>query len=200
MNHDTHSPITLYRRGCRCSDCSTAYRRYDKRRRQSPPRVVDAKPARDYLRLLLREGMPIDAIAKQLGYEHSASVYQMMKRPKIRATTAHRALSVTYAPGEASNFVPARGTVRRIRALMAMGHQLNTIARMSGINVAHASDLLNNKMPTVKQATYMAVKATFEELQDTHGPSVRNRLRGKRERWAVPAAWDDIDNPNERRG
>ena len=91
--------------------------------------------------------------------------------------------------------VEATGTRRRLRALVAMGWSFG-----------HIGARLGESQPTVHRwtvrerlfaSTAEKVRAVYDELSMTPGPSNRARLDARRKGWAVPLAWsdEDIDNP-----
>src|SRR5690606_4684921 len=68
-----HGIISTYRDGCRCEDCDTYARAYERergrRRRVGAPttNLVDATPVRQHLRQLMRAGMSYRDINAMLG-------------------------------------------------------------------------------------------------------------------------------------
>lgn len=108
--------------------------------------------------------------------------------------------------------VPARcedptGTVRRVRALAAMGWSLRAVARHTGLSDPTIADLAHDRSrPTA--TTKRLIAACYRDLA-THEPPQRDprergyvqviRARAAREGWVGPAAWgDDIDRPDAR--
>lgn len=75
--HGTHACYVLDR--CRCTDCTTARREYEQKRKQwtgpypriLPPRV-DAAPVRDHVHSLMEQGMGLKRIGKIAGVAHGA--------------------------------------------------------------------------------------------------------------------------------
>ena len=94
--------------------------------------------------------------------------------------------------------VPALGTVRRIRALMALGWSVEAIARESGVAVKTLRNPCHRGQ-SVYRATADAVAECYERLSMTFpegGYATRNRNLAKRKGWLPPLAYDDIDAPD----
>lgn len=195
MNHGT---LTAYRHGCRCEQCSTTCHRYEKRLRvdnaRHGSRRVPALAAREHLQSLLDSGCSIRSLADQLGYEHTSSVYQLMKRTKIRKSTMNRVLAVKpETPQLEWRLMSATGSERRIKALMYMGWQLVDIQRSTGIDGTVLSDILRGVSDQVRQQTHVRLRDFYDSHCMKDGGSVRSKLRAQREGWMSPLAWDDID-------
>lgn len=92
--------------------------------------------------------------------------------------------------------VDATGSRRRLQALVALGWPIHLEDRLS----PHARRLTYSGQRTVHADTAAAVRALYDELSMTPGPSSRSRQRAARKGWPVPLAWSDdsIDDPNAR--
>jgi hypothetical protein len=93
--------------------------------------------------------------------------------------------------------VPASGTQRRIRALMAIGWTSADIATRAGWGTPQAVTELLAVRRTVFVATAATIAAIYDDLCMTPGPSEKNRRDAQRKGWPPPLAWDDIDDPDE---
>src|SRR5205085_11515119 len=90
------------------------------------------------------------------------------------------------------------GTVRRIRALAALGWPLDELGArlgMTGRNLARVP-----LQARVHRDTAAKVAVLYNELSMTPGPSPRSRRLAKAKGWPPPLAWDDetIDDPKAR--
>lgn len=89
------------------------------------------------------------------------------------------------------------GTIRRMRALAAIGWPLIEQARRFGWNSA-PSRLVRGKTQVTRELA-ARVAALYEELKDVPGPSAKVRDHAARKGWPTPAEWDmgggDIDDP-----
>ena len=101
-----------------------------------------------------------------------------------------------YLRGVDRLYVDATGTVRRIRALQALGWRYADIdAAVGHAERGWAHNL--TAQDRVHVDTAEKVQAAFEQLAMTRGPSERVRRHAARMGWAPPLAWDDIDDPAE---
>lgn len=92
--------------------------------------------------------------------------------------------------------VDSGATVRRLRALQALGHPMPTVARLADLPVGTLHRLTSVRNPFVRRATAEAVEATYERLCMTVpvGRYVkRDRARAVAKGWLPPLAWLDIE-------
>lgn len=96
--------------------------------------------------------------------------------------------------------VDKTGTVRRIQALIRMGHMPKDIAADLGWIPSRISDILNDRHPGVRPRTRDQVKAYYEKKQLVRGNSTKTMRWAIKRNWAPPLAWDEetIDDPNAR--
>lgn len=94
--------------------------------------------------------------------------------------------------------VSARGSIRRIHALVAIGWSMEHQAERLGINKRVIQGFAAKSPETrTRVATAKRYADLYDELHMTPGPSQRARLIAKRKGWMPPLAWDDIDDPGE---
>lgn len=93
--------------------------------------------------------------------------------------------------------VPAVGSQRRIRALMALGWPGNIIAERAGIKRGQSGISALLQARTVRVATAARIARAYDDLSMRLGPSPVTRARAQRNGWLPPLAWDDgrIDDP-----
>jgi len=87
--------------------------------------------------------------------------------------------------------VPSIGTVRRLRALVAVGHPAADIAHCLDLPVDLIDDLLGGAPATVSAGTARAAAALFSGLQMTAGASEQARRHARAHGWPPPLAWDE---------
>lgn len=104
--------------------------------------------------------------------------------------------------------VPAIGTIRRLRALYALGWTCVQLGDRLGVSKARVAAILNARSEKVLPETAANVAQLYRELSMVtpldppalkRGDSPiheRTRRYAKRRGWAPPMAWDDIDDPN----
>jgi hypothetical protein len=133
-----HGTRHRYLAGCRCLPCRAANSRYSvyrdrmKRLGLGDP-LVDATPARKYLRHLSKQGIGRRAVRRATGL--SENVLQKIKtgrRLQIRALTEKKILELgANCPGKAQ-IVPAAGAWRMINQLLREGFTKAELARRLG--------------------------------------------------------------------
>lgn len=188
---------------CFCGPCRKVERAYTKQRlylaHTGQSLLIDAAPARDHLRQLMAQGDALVNIAKRIGRPRCTLVNVANGRnKKITRGLAAQILSVPAGTSTACNLsVPALGSTRRIRALVAAGHSLKSIQAAVGMQHTAASYLLKGTRQTIHYELAQRVKAGYRQLSNTRGGSARSLRRAEREGWPPPAAWDDeaLDDP-----
>lgn len=91
--------------------------------------------------------------------------------------------------------IPMLGATRRIRALMALGWRHEDISDMIGGRASH--HISAGKFKQMAAMDWRLVALAFEKLSAVPGPSEMSRQRAAQQGFAVPLAYDDIDDPNE---
>ncbi|WP_042408182.1 hypothetical protein [Streptacidiphilus carbonis] len=201
---------------CRCHRCRIGYSHWLANRRQQladgtwQP-FVDAGPARDHINRLHADGMslPVIATLAELNLEDVRRVRGPVgRRPgavRIRPDTARAILGVElhFSHLPAGAYIPTRGAVRRVQALRAIGWPAKELCRRAGLSEKGMSSLLIQKHTQV--STHQRIADLYELLKDQnpveHGVDAVICRRGMRyaagQRWAVPAAWTDIDTDEQ---
>lgn len=155
---------------------------------------VDAAPTRRRIELLLSRGLGWRQIHELTGLS-PAWWRQMGDRVQVR--THHKVHAVPVPDGfVAGGLVPAVGTIRRIKALAAMGWPSTQLGSRIGRNPKFLSQLLQRTQ--VNSATAAMVDELYRELCMIPGPSNSARFHARRNNWTAPLAWDDIDDPHEK--
>jgi hypothetical protein len=199
---DVHGTRSCYvQRGCRCEQCKAANRSYARKQYLCtwPETVaanwVDPTPAVDHLNYLMSNGMGLRRICQDSGLSRS-SLMKLDTRARISAQTQARILRVSLDLADGAH-VNATGTVRRLQALMAIGHSGAELATLMGWTTQNMWTLVRSKT-LVQVRTQRLVAEMYEELWDKPGTNTRARNLAARKGWAVPMAWDDdkIDNPD----
>ena len=198
------------RHACRCHDCREAARRVHKRaqhaRRQGIPSRVAADPARRHVVALLDAGMGRAEVARLAGVS-PVVITRLIRGDTLRLTpeSDRRLRGVPHRPIEAQEvgMVSACGSIRRLRALAAVGWTFQQIAEQGAVRRHIYSECVQRGR--VYAATRAAIADVYSRLWDETPPDTtparRARLRAQREGWPPPLAWDDghgphgIDNP-----
>jgi AraC-like DNA-binding protein len=193
---------------CRCPECSEARRAYESRRRRliaygQWEGLVDAGPARQYIRGLMAGGLSRPKVAELAGLSTSGLarlLYGSGGQPpckRIRTETAEKILAVHPTlddyPGGA--LIDSTATHRRIQALAAIGWSLSEQARLAGRLHKHFSPVLDKSRVPARLARQ--VRDVYERLSMRPAPAgysaTRTRRMAAARGWLPPLAWDDVD-------
>ncbi|WP_406123075.1 hypothetical protein OHQ89_12720 [Streptomyces canus] len=190
---------------CPCKPCREAERRYNKHRRYltatGQALTTDAAPVTQHLRDLFAAG----AGWHQTATAADCSLGTLSKLLKGEQTRMRRSLAVRILAVRLEQVVhqraaePAIGSIRRVRALMAVGHACTTIRQITGLDRTVVSQLVNAQTDSILTDTADKVRAAYEQLSSQTGPSVRNKSRAARQGWRDPQWWEDygrIDDPD----
>lgn len=117
-----------------------------------------------------------------------------------RHRAAHRSWQLRVLANGGFMLVDATGTIRRLQALLALGHRYADIAVHSGHKPAYLGSLAVGRRPRVNATTVARISGAYDVLSMTLGPSQRTRTYARNRGWAPPLAWDDqsIDDPKAR--
>ncbi|WP_280254634.1 helix-turn-helix domain-containing protein [Nocardia wallacei] len=193
--------------------CKASYSRY--RRRQMAygrwqPRVEPDR-ARAHVEQLLAAGLRPKHVAELAGV--SQSTMTNLARPDTEYISAKTeqailAVAVPERPGDVAAdtaLVPITGARRRIQALIAHGYPQTHLAHELGIEPSHATmaALIERNLPeghtgqSLPAGRDRDIKALFDRLQMTPGPSEQARSYGRDRGWALPFEWDEdaLDDP-----
>lgn len=171
-------------------------------------RLVATAPVEAHVRDLSARGATARGIARAAGVSPQTVVRLLSgNHAKMQRTVAARILAVRLADvlargetGDRHGFVPAEGSRRRIRALLAAGwtHQHITAAmQQAATGLQRSAIVLHQRGELVEARTAKAVAAAYDALAMRPGPSAATRGRAARAGYPPALAWDDdtIDDP-----
>lgn len=199
---------------CRCYTCCFAVSEYNRKRDEAITAGTwraDTAPVRIHLRSLMVAGMGYKLIAKRAGVATSTVGRILYGRPDLGtpppATTrydiAAKLLAVQHELHPNSP-IEATGTVRRVQALVAIGHTLTAIAEAIGWTVQNFTRVVREgSVPyacRVEVRTAQAVAALYDQLSMTRPAGLsadKARRYAARQGWFPPLAWEDdqLDDP-----
>lgn len=169
--------------------------------RRPRPRTFDQyvplRPTADRISELVGKGATYRSIAAAAGLTPSG-VWGVTRpgQTRVQKRTADLIARVTFADcvTAAVGMVPSVGSIRRIRALMAIGWRHEDLRAHCGINT-HV--LASQRGDMVEKVTHDAIRAAYDALWNRPGPSSRTRRIAERQGFAPPLSWDDdtIDDP-----
>ena len=170
--------------------------------------LVDAEPVRAHIAALKAAGLGNRRIQDLSGVSRTTLTALTTGRPckgtgpssQVWAVTANKLLSIPIPTGTENVAggvnINSTGTVRRLQALVAIGHSQQSLCDHLGWLPSNATRLFTGKQTSCTVVTATKVRILFNELHLTPGRSERARNRAAQLRWAPPLAWDDnIDDP-----
>jgi hypothetical protein len=193
--HGTPAGSSAHRRAGEraCLPCRVAKSRSDKQRRVKGSSHV---PLGERAWAIVRDN-PLHVVGRATGISECA-LRNMVERQgllKVTRDTKRRILT--------ARLVTDEGLRRRVRALCALGWSAREIARAANVNVHNVLTLRDGRpRKYVRREFQQAILDTYERMQMTTPPPSRwataQIMRARRNGWAPPLAWDDIDDPHER--
>lgn len=97
-----------------------------------------------------------------------------------------------------TGMVPAIGTARRLQSLVAAGHSQAELAKHLGVSDQRVHQLAVPIRNLIRRDTENRVRRLFLRLDGKAGGSRYARTTARRHGWVDAAAWDDLDDPDER--
>ncbi|MYX14449.1 hypothetical protein GTY67_13685 [Streptomyces sp. SID8374] len=198
-----HGERRCYQAGCRRPECLNAHYRWCSRYRldvhEGRPRRVDAAESLNHIQALLDAGWMQSQIARAANLAHRVLTSVRAGQETVSVSTAQAILSVPIGPppGDQRD-VDATGTIRRVRALVAIGWPVAQLAPRFGLYVTALGAIARGELQNVRATTAKRVAHEYRDLSRTPGNSNRARNDARRNNWHGPLAWDDttIDDPS----
>jgi hypothetical protein len=187
---------------CRCQPCALAVRAARKRRKVyrqlGKPALIDATPARNRLILLHHTMCWRTLAAAAKGDPRNLQLIYRGDRPQITRTTHNKIMAVPLpATADATLYVDATGTRRRIQALQAGGHSYQAIADAVGSTRWRVNVIADGKQPTVRQHMAQRIADAYDLLARqapaANGFTVRSRNNAAAKGWLAADFWDDVE-------
>lgn len=178
---------------CRCETCTPERLHLAKLARTGRRPIRRSEAAWAEVDALLAAGWSSGAIASAAHL--SADTMRNALALRSRWTTHHARAILTRDPWPTEGLVPIIGATRRVRALAALGWDLGSITRETGVPTMTLSWVRAGKGEHVSAGTHAAIRAAYDLLEMRAGPSAITRATAARSCWAGPLAWDDIDDP-----
>lgn len=200
-----HGERRCYLQGCRRDECRQANYRYLTRyrldRARGTRRRVPAAPVARRVHQLAAMGWS----HKQIGTAANcvpriitslaAGDYKTMRSDLAARILAAQPRIDLVQP---RSYVNAIGTVRRGRALIAIGHPLNAIAGGCGMTKTALGHVINYGHGRITARHATAVAALYDRWSNQPGTNTRARNRAAAAGWKDPLWWEDmghIDDP-----
>lgn len=197
-----HGERRCYLRGCRRPECVEANKRYCKQYRLATvhaPLRVDASAAVRRLAHWANQGYSHTQIAAAAKI-NAPEVSKLLTGKQTTLSLAHaRRIQTAHEPAGAPYhaMTDAVGTIRRGRALHAIGYPIYRIAQDIPMNSNDLGRILTLEPAAVRQSIAERMTMLYQQLSGTPGPSHLASCAARRLRWNSPIAWDDdsIDDP-----
>lgn len=209
--HHQHGTYLAWKKdGCRCEPCQRAGYREEKaiglRTLTGTHTYTDAGPARAHLQLLLTE-LTIGQVEARSGL-HRTGLRSLLgdrlpRTKRITRKTEAALLAVPFTRVDNRDqhvLVDPTGTIRRLKALMALGWPAGQLVARLGWSHRTLWVLMRSPGPIRAHTRHDVIELYAELSSRLPAPSrqvtARRRL-SQRYGWAPPAAWDDdeIDEP-----
>jgi hypothetical protein len=185
---------------CRCDLCrSAALRRAktaDLRRLRGVPGLVDRAAVADHVKLLLAAHWDRQEIADAAQLSRK-TVFNVLNSSAATVQYATAQALLKLRPEDAPSWRPARGAMRRVRALSAMGWPLWWTAERAGLSETGLRDISSGRTKTVSRVHFDAIDRIYRRHAMRIGPSEAARSTARAKQWVTAAAWNDIDDPND---
>lgn len=164
--------------------------------------LVSAQPVREHIEGLSMMGASYRAIADQSAVSVQQIVAIVNGQRSVYPDVAHAILRVTpeslFDRSGDRDFVLDVGVRRRLRALLALGHNAVTIGGVIGKDDRWVYNRINQPGRWCSREVWELVRTAYEALAMTPGSSAHTRGRAKRLGYLPPMAWeeDELDDPN----
>lgn len=197
----THTPSrACHMRGCPSPACARANYRYMARLRlehsRGQRRRTDATQTRTHIQRLHAAGWTQAQIARTANLAHRTIGSITSGAPTISNRTALAILNIPIGPApDDHRDVDATGTIRRLRALAAIGWSLTELGDRIGMYPTAIGNIARGQLDHVRATTAERVARAYRDMSRIPGPSQRAINEARNKGWHGPLAWDDIDNP-----
>lgn len=161
--------------------------------------MVDARPVRDRILMLIENGWRYSDIAAVAGVSPTGVRMQALgTRVTVRATVARKVLAVTPdTPLPNTPYITMDGTgfVRRVQALACLGWRYSDLTERLGCSYQTITAVPDRGV--VARGLHTKMVDLYEHLQHIPGPSKGCAVKARNKGWHPPAAWDDVDDLRE---
>lgn len=186
---------------CRCDLCRAAALRDEKtrqlRRLRGIPSHVNRQAVAAHLQTLLDAGWTRTGIAEAAKVSRK-TVWNTLNSDLATVHTATAQALLALKAANAPVFGTVLGATRRVRALSAMGWPLWWTAAQAGLSDTGLRDISSGRTKTINRTNFDAINRVYRTYAMRIGPSDSARDTARAKQWATAAAWNDIDDPNDK--
>ncbi|PIS66290.1 hypothetical protein AZH46_04175 [Corynebacterium striatum] len=149
--------------------------------------------AHPHLERLLNGGWTINEIAFHSGVSNSTLAgIQKHRRERFKYASVQ---ALKQLPDNSPTRRPAWPLRRRINALRAIGIQLATISKDTGLSAGQVFNIASGRLKWVAISTDTLIRDYYQ--QHCMDPQLPIDVKTQKMRLTRPVEWDDIDDPNE---
>ena len=198
-------PDTCTHPGCTNRIRRKALQLCERHARHHPP----ARPRADRdavvatLDALQAAGFTLNALAKAAGCDPASLHRVYSKQATLTTHVYHRVAALTRTQPATAVPTVTWPSVRRVRALYAAGMTTREIATAAARDPKTIRELAADTRQYIHPTTAARIDAAWRAHSAravTKAPALVPRTHDGELCWAVPLAWDDIDDPTERHG
>lgn len=186
---------------CRCAACRAAALRMAKaqqlRRLRRIPGYMDRVLVAAHTQKLLDAGWTRQEIAAAAQVSRKTA-FNVLNSNAAAVQFATAQVLLRLRPQDAPSVRPAIGATRRVRALCAMGWPLWWQAQRVGLSETGLRSISSGRTRHVSREHFDAINRVYRTHCMQLGPSEAARKAARAKQWATAAAWNDIDDPNDR--
>lgn len=186
---------------CLCGECSTCYKREYARNRYrakaygtwDPKRDITA--ARAHIEELRSQYVGLRRIADESGYQYR-QLLRIVSGERKWISPENEARILAVRPDAAWRVATYRAA-RRLQALNAIGYTTRRIAAECSITQEAVWDILSQGRKWISRPVFERITATYERLHMKPAGNALSIASARRNGYAAPMSWDDIDDPDE---
>lgn len=160
--------------------------------------MLPAHPVAEHIRDLHRHGWSMRGIAAAAGVDDSTVMRIFRGEYAYLRTSTATKLEAVGIMDVGARTQSAAGSIRRVQALQAAGYDQVRLAAETGVDQTTISKLSRGVQARVNTDIALKIDAAWQRLAAL--PVGEPTRLAKANRWPVPMAWNDIDDPMEEPG
>lgn len=193
-----------HQRGCRLPECEREDYLYTKQLKlehsRGEYRLRDAAPVRAHIETLMANNWWPAEIARTAGISSSDIRNILDGQQQVSKRIAEPILAVPVIRllrNDRGDRVDATGSTRRLQALAWLGHPYGDISELADVTSDRLRFIGSGNTNIVRPEEARKIAAAYRALSVKPGRLKQIATVARTKGWHGPAAWDDIDNPDE---
>jgi hypothetical protein len=184
---------------CRCDKCEPIARRIQKLARHGQLERTPSAQAWERVTEWLEQGFEPTWIASACGIPArgiGSAVDEWLNDGHQRDFGPHHARKIVTANiwDATEGRGPALGSRRRLQGLAWLGYSGEAISELTGISFVTLASIQRGATSRLRPGAHHAIRAAYERLENTPGPSKKSATRARNKGYLPPATWDDPDH------